>query len=94
MCISPKTLRSPVLASFADSKLLDFSRASDSITSRINRMLCITRYIRYVHINACAVGTAAIIIDTETMPSSLAGELSTNEADNSGFFSTRKDMVS
>ena len=68
--ISPKTLRSPVLASFADSKLLDLSRASDSITSRINRTLCVTRYIRYVRINACAVGTVAIIGS-----SSLAGEL-------------------
>ena len=29
--ISPKTLCSPVLASFADFKLLDFARASDSI---------------------------------------------------------------
>ena len=60
-------LRSPVLASFADSKLLDLSRASDSITSRINRTLCVMRYIRYVRINACAVGTVG--------SSSLAGEL-------------------
>ena len=74
--ISPKALRSPVLASFADSKLLDLSRASDSITSRINRTLCVTRYIRYVRINACrAVGTVAIIVDAGTMPSSLTGEL-------------------
>ena len=29
---SPKTLCSPVLASFADSKLLDFARAGDSMT--------------------------------------------------------------
>ena len=30
--ISLKTLCSPVLAAFADSKLLDFARASDSMT--------------------------------------------------------------
>ena len=30
--ISLKTLYSPVLAAFADSKLLDFARASDSMT--------------------------------------------------------------
>ena len=38
-------------ASFADFKLLDFSQASDSITVHINRMLYVTHYIRYVHIN-------------------------------------------
>ena len=35
-------------ASFAD---LDFSQASDSMTLRMNRMLCVAHYIRYVHIN-------------------------------------------
>ena len=57
--ISPKTLCSPVLASFADSKLLDFSRASDSMTWRVNRTLCVARYIRYVRttLGACAIGT-------------------------------------
>ena len=34
--ISPKTLYSPVLASFADSKLLDLARASDCMTLHIN----------------------------------------------------------
>ena len=38
-------------ASFANSKLLDFSQASDSITLRINRMLYVAHYIRYIHIN-------------------------------------------
>ena len=70
MWISPKTLRLPDLASFADSKLLDLSRASNSISSRINRTLCVTCYIRYVRISACTVGTVAII-----RSSSLAGEL-------------------
>ena len=87
MWISPKTLRLPILASSADSKLLDFC---DSMTSCINRTLCVMRYIRYVRINACAVGTFAIIVNANIMPSSLAGELSTDEADNSGFFSTRR----
>ena len=46
--ISPKTLCSPVLASFANSKLLDFSRVSDSMTLRINRKMCVACYnIRY-----------------------------------------------
>ena len=48
--ISPKTLCSPVLASYADSKLLNFSRASDSLTLRINETLCVVHYIRYVRI--------------------------------------------
>ena len=41
--ISPKTLRLLFFASFADSKLLDFSIC-------INRTLRFTRYIRYVHV--------------------------------------------
>ena len=44
--ISPKMLYSPILASFADSKLLDFSPASSSMTLRINRTLCVARYIQ------------------------------------------------
>ena len=48
MWISPKTLCSPGLASFADSKLLDFCPASGSMTLRISRMLCIACYIRYM----------------------------------------------
>ena len=47
MWISPKTLCSPVLASFADSKLLDFARASDSMAKRINRLCAM--YGMYVH---------------------------------------------
>ena len=47
--ISPKTLHSPVLASFADSKLLDFSRLTAGMPLRINRTLCIMRYIRSVY---------------------------------------------
>ena len=43
-----KTLCLSVLVSFADSKLLDFSQASDSLTLRINGMLCVARYIRCV----------------------------------------------
>ena len=46
--ISPKMLCSPVLASFADSKLLDFSRASDRMTWHINRIFYVARYTRYV----------------------------------------------
>ena len=37
--ILPKTLCSPALASFADSILFDFARASDSMTYRITRTL-------------------------------------------------------
>ena len=37
MWIFPKMLCSPDLASFADSKLLDFSRASDTMTLHIPR---------------------------------------------------------
>ena len=54
--ISQKTLCSPVLASFANSKLLDFARASDSMTWRINRL----RYIRCIFpltLSACAVAS-------------------------------------
>ena len=46
VCISQKMLYSPVLASFADSKLLDFSDP-DQPTLCINRMLCVSRYIRH-----------------------------------------------
>ena len=58
--ISPKTLCSPVLASFADSKLLDFSRASDSMTFRINkRYVSRAVYGMYVLLTlyACALGS-------------------------------------
>ena len=44
MWISLKMLCSPVLASFADSKLLDFAQTSDSMTLHINRTLCIACY--------------------------------------------------
>ena len=53
-------------ASFADSKLLDFARASDSMTLRVNRTLCVGCYIRYVRLltlGACALGTVAKIIN-------------------------------
>ena len=91
MCISPKTLHLPVLLSFADSMLFDFPQASDSMTSRINRTLCVMRYIRYVRINVCTVGTVAIIVDAGTMPSSLAGELSMMKPTIVAFFNS-KDM--
>ena len=42
-----KTLYSPVLASFADSKLLDFSPISGGMTLRINRILYVMHYIQY-----------------------------------------------
>ena len=51
MWISPKTFCSPALASFADSKLLDFAQASDSITYRINRALCCALYTVCMSIN-------------------------------------------
>ena len=41
-------------------------------------------------LSACTVGTITIIVSLP--PSSLAGELSTNEADDSGFFLPRKGM--
>ena len=67
ICVNfSETLCSPVLASFADSKLLDFARASDSMTLHINRTLCVARYIRYVHLltlGACALGTVAKIVN-------------------------------
>ena len=47
MWILSKSLYLPVLASFADSMLLDFSRASDSMTLHINRMLCVPCYLQY-----------------------------------------------
>ena len=46
----PKTLCSPVVASFADSKLLDFASASDSMTLCINRTLYVASYIQYVRL--------------------------------------------
>ena len=49
--ISLKTLCPPVLASFADAKLLDFFPASASMTLCINRTLCVACYIQYVHIS-------------------------------------------
>ena len=66
MWISLKILCLPVLASFADSKLLDFAQASDSMTLCINRTLCVARYIQYIRLltlGACALGTVAKIID-------------------------------
>ena len=47
------------LASFADSKLLDFSRASDSLALRINGTLCVVRniYGMYIFHGACVLGT-------------------------------------
>ena len=48
--ISLKTLYFPVLMSFADAKLLNFFPASGSISLRINRTLCVARYIQYVRI--------------------------------------------
>ena len=66
MRISPKTLCWPVLASFADSKLLDFARTSDSMTLCISRTLCVTCYIRYVcllTLGACALGMVAKIVN-------------------------------
>ena len=56
----------PVLVSLADSKLLDFAQASDSMTLYINRMLCVTRYIPYVRLltlSACALGTVTKIVN-------------------------------
>ena len=44
MWIFPKTLCLPVLASFTDSKLLDLSQASDSMTLCIDRTLCVAHY--------------------------------------------------
>ena len=63
--ISLKTLCSPVLASFADSKLLDFARASNSMTYRT---LCAARYtcIQYMHLltlGARALSMVAKIVD-------------------------------
>ena len=82
MWISPKTLRSPVLASFADSKLLDFCPASSSMTLRINRTLCVAHYIRYIllPLSACALGMVAKSLTLVTAPAFLAqltAELST-----------------
>ena len=74
----------PGLASFTDSKLLDFSDGN-SMTLHINRMFCVMCCIRYLRINACAVSTVTII--DECLPRS---QLSTDEADNSGFFSIRR----
>ena len=51
------------LASSVDSKLLDFTRASDSINLRINRMLYVARYICLITLGACALGTVAKIIN-------------------------------
>ena len=78
-------LHSPVLASFADSMPLDVSRASNSMTSSINRTLCVTCYAMYdmyvlTHAQHRQSRTVAIIIDAGTMPSSLTGELSMDEA--------------
>ena len=53
---------------FADSKLLDFARASDSMTLHINRMLCVVLYIRYVrllNLGACTLGTVAKIVNPD-----------------------------
>ena len=71
MWISPKTLCSPVLASFADSKLLDFAQA---MTLCINRILCVARYIRHVcllTLGTCALGTVAKIVNPRRLPRSV-----------------------
>ena len=47
--ISPTPLSLPVLASFADSKLLD-------LTLHINRTLSVTRYTVSLNLHACVVG--------------------------------------
>ena len=84
-------LCSPVLTSFAESKLLDFFPASGSTTLCINRTLCVAHYIQYMHITlgACALGTVAKMLVTATaFLAQLTGELSMDEAGDSGFFST------
>ena len=72
MWISPKTLFLPVLASFADYKLLDFDPASDSMTLnvRIDRMVYMyvthdTQYICLLTLGACALGTVAKIVNPD-----------------------------
>ena len=102
--ILPKTLCSPVLASFADSKLLDFSRlalASCSTTSRtvctcINRMFCVVHYIQYACIiNPWCTRSRQLQESLKLVTAAVLGELSMDEADDSGFFSTlRVCMVS
>ena len=65
------------LASFADSKLLNFSWASDSKILRVNTTLSVARYIRYMYVlltlGTCALGTIAKIINNGSPlpPSSL-----------------------
>ena len=66
-----KMLCSPVLGSFADSKLLDFARA---MTSHINITLCVARYIWYVRLltlGACTLGTVAKIVHPRRLPRSV-----------------------
>ena len=58
-------LCSPVLVSLANSKLLDFFQASNSMTLCINRMLYVTCYTHVLlTLGACAVGIVTIIVDT------------------------------
>ena len=64
--ISPKTLCSPVLASFADSKLLDVSRLAIAwLYIQIEHCVSCAIYGMYVLVTlgACAVGTVTIIVD-------------------------------
>ena len=84
MWISPETLYSPVLASFADSKLFDFARASNSMTLRTKRMLYVTHYVRYITLGACALGTVAKIVNPGH---------SCRSWNDSGFFSTLRVYV-
>ena len=70
--ISPKMLYSPILASFADSKLLDFAQTSASMTLRLNRTLSVACCIWYMWLftpGACALGTFAKFIDPAATPS-------------------------
>ena len=92
--ISLKTLCPPVLASFADSKLLDFSPASGGMTLHINRKLYVAQYtVRTCIINPgrmrfrhnCKNATAFLAQHT--------GELSTDEAGDSGFISTLRIIM-
>ena len=89
MWISPKTLCLPVLASFADYKLLDFDPASDSMTLHvcINRMvyMYVTHdtqymymYVRLLTLGACALGTVAkssTLVTAVTFLAQSTGEL-------------------
>ena len=87
--ISLKMLCSPVLASFADSKLLDFSPASGGMTLRINRMLYVALYmVRTCIINPGRMRFRHDCKNATTFLAQHTGELSTDEAGDSGFIST------